>query len=217
MSRLTTLFSTALGLALLGACSQGEAPEEGAEATAQQEAESAPADDLESQIAAMSGPFADVERNMHQQMTSAIGVDAADSWTRKIIAHHQGAVDMSEAFLAQEGGSAEARDIAQRTIDKQTKEIEELERMRKQGEPQQTSAEPYAAAEREMMQAMMAARRDDISESFLRKMLEHHKGGVALSDVLIAAGGDEQTLAKARTTRADQDKDAKEIEAILAG
>ena len=124
---------------------------------------------------------------------------------------------MARVFLDQDGGSEPARAMAQRPIDKQTKEIEELERLLKDGEPQQAAAQNFASAERDMMRAMMNARSDAITDSFLRKMLEHHKGGVAMSEIAVAEGGDAEILEKARKTRDDQAKEAEEAQAMLDG
>lgn len=221
MIRRPVAVAFALAMAPLGACSDQEDEVAGSTDTTmpQGETDEAATNDaeLDRQMAAMTGPFADAERSMSREMTAAVGVDAADTWTRKMIAHHRGAVEMSEAFLAQDGGSPEARDMAQRTIDKQTGEIAELEGLLKDGDAQQASARPYAAAEREMMQEMMAARSDDVTESFLRKMLAHHEGGVALSEVALEQGGDEPILARARATREDQAKEAEDVEKMLAG
>lgn len=222
MSPIVLFAGAALSLALLGAYSQADDAADDATAAAARDAQADGAmmagdAEMDRQMAAMTGPFADAERKMDQAMKSAVGVDVADTWTRKMIAHHQGAVDMARVFLDQDGGSEPARAMAQRTIDKQTKEIEELERLLKDGEPQQAAAQNFASAERDMMRAMMNARSDAITDSFLRKMLEHHKGGVAMSEIAIAEGGDAEILEKARKTRDDQAKEAEEAQAMLDG
>lgn len=219
--RVFALVGAAVAIAGLGACSQSEESEQNAATPMEQASPMAGGqtmmndEEMDRQMAAMTGPFAESERDMHRAMRTAVGVDVADTWTRKMIAHHEGAIEMSRAFLAQEGGREDAQAMAQQVIDKQTKEVAELRSLLKDGEGQPPSAQPYFSAERDMMHAMMNARRDDVTESFLAKMLEHHRGGVALSEVVIAEGKDEQILAKARKTRDDQVKEAAETEEML--
>jgi len=69
--------------------------------------------------------FEAVEMKMDEQMAAAVGADAGDNWVRKMIAHHQGAVDMSKIVLAQKATAAVAK-MARMTIDKQGHEIEDL-------------------------------------------------------------------------------------------
>lgn len=71
-------------------------------------------------------PYAEAEMRMHRAMMAAQGADASETWVRKMIEHHRGAIDMSRVALAQ-AKDKEARDKAQKTIDSQTKEIAELQ------------------------------------------------------------------------------------------
>lgn len=213
------LLSPAIVIGLLAACSQ-QKDENTAETMHEERGQMANGGmmggDLERQMAQMSGPFANAERKMYTAMRDATGVDFSDSWVRKMIAHHQGAVDMARIYLEQEGGRADVRDMAEGTIDKQTQEIAELEKIVREGNRHPAGAEPYASAERDMMHGMMAAARDDVSASFLGKMLEHDKGAVALSEVFLAQGGDHRVEERARQIRDDQRKEASEVEEMMA-
>ncbi len=73
-------------------------------------------------------PFGPVETRMHDQMMAAMGTNAAETWARKMIAHHQGAIDMSQILIDQ-GGDPEVVAAARRTIEMQRREIVELERL----------------------------------------------------------------------------------------
>lgn len=44
-------------------------------------------------------PFGQVESEMHKQMMSASGETVDQTWARKMIAHHEGAIDMSTTVL----------------------------------------------------------------------------------------------------------------------
>lgn len=163
-----------------------------------------------------SGPFADSEMKMDQAMTAAVGVNAADSWVRKMIEHHKGAVDMSRILLAQ-NITGHVADMAQQTIDKQTAEVAALEKLIATGNPDPASAALYQPAQMAMHNAMMSAQGSDVSDTWVRKMLEHHKGAVAMSDVALANGATGAVRAQIEKTKADQQKDIEHIEGMLSG
>lgn len=71
-------------------------------------------------------PFMPAEMSMHEKMMSAKGANAAETWTRKMIEHHRGAIDMSRIVLAQ-SRDARTRTKAQQTITSQTKEVADLQ------------------------------------------------------------------------------------------
>ena len=74
-----------------------------------------------------SNPYLASEMDMHDKMMAAKGKDAAETWTRKMIEHHKGALTMSEVAL-KETDDAIVRKMAQKTIDMQTKDIAELQK-----------------------------------------------------------------------------------------
>lgn len=63
----------------------------------------------------------------------------------------------------------------------------------------------------------MAAKGADISETYLRKMLAHHKGAVAMSDVALANGVTGAVRARVEKTKADQQMEVDMVEAMLRG
>lgn len=161
-------------------------------------------------------PFADLESRMGERMMAAVGVDAGDSWVRKMIEHHQGAIDMARLML-ERNPSEHTADMAQDTIDKQTKEIAELRKLIKEGSPDPASAEPYREAMTSMQQAMMSATGADVEETFMRKMLAHHEGGVTLSEAALESGVSGAVRAQVMKTRDGQQKEAEMVEAMLSG
>lgn len=66
------------------------------------------------------------EMRMSKAMMAAKASDFDVLWARKMIVHHQGAIDMSQSLL-KHGGDAEAKRMAQMTIDENTKAKAELE------------------------------------------------------------------------------------------
>lgn len=69
--------------------------------------------------------YAKVNARMHEGMAD-IPADADEAFMRGMLAHHRGAVEMSEVML-EHGKDAQARDLAQRIIDAQAAEIAEME------------------------------------------------------------------------------------------
>ena len=163
-----------------------------------------------------SGPFGDAEMKMDQAMTAAVGVNAADSWVRKMIEHHKGAIEMSRLLLAQ-NIRGHVADMARQTIQKQMAEVATLEKLVATGNPNPASAAPYQPAQMAMHNAMMAAKGSDISNTWVRKMLEHHKGAVAMSDIALANSATGTVRAQIEKTKAAQQKDIVHIEGMLSG
>ncbi|MBB3873079.1 DUF305 domain-containing protein [Brevundimonas mediterranea] len=71
--------------------------------------------------------FSEAEMGIHRAMMMATDVNTQRTWARKMIAHHRGAIAMSQALLGSDATDAEARRMAQAVIDAQTREIAELE------------------------------------------------------------------------------------------
>ena len=172
--------------------------------------------DMNAMMADPNNPFAQSEMAMDQAMMAAVGVNAQDSWVRKMIQHHRGAVEMSRIVLTQ-NPTAEVAKMAQMTIDMQGKEISDLEKLVATGNPDPASAELYRPAAMQMHNAMMAATGADISETYLRKMLAHHQGAIAMSDIALANGATGAVRAQIEKTKAAQQKEVAMVEAMLRG
>ena len=65
---------------------------------------------------------------MHRAVMLATDVNTQRTWARKMIAHHRGAIAMSQVLLRSDATDVEARRMAQAVVDKVTPEIVELER-----------------------------------------------------------------------------------------
>lgn len=204
MSKMTHLFAASALALVLASCGSGSQPDPAPSASASEPA------------MAETGPFSAAEMAMKEKMDGAVGSNISDAWLAQMIEHHRGAIAMSKIVLDQ-NPSSDVRKMAEDTIAKQGKEIEDLTKLRISGAADPASAAPYRPATMEMHQAMMAALGADISETYLRKMLAHHRGAIAMSDVVIAQGTDPKVLAAAQKTKATQAKEAAMIEDILAG
>lgn len=164
----------------------------------------------------LANPFAQSEGEMDKAMAAAVGSDAGDTWTRKMIEHYRGAVAMSRVALAQ-GVSGDVAKMAQDTIVMQGKEITALEKMVAIGAPDAKTADLYRPAAIEMHDAMVAAKGSNVSDSYLRKMLAHHKGAVAMSDVALSNGASGALRTQIEKTKATQQKEIAMVDAMLRG
>lgn len=175
----------------------------------------AAADDLTA--GSESDPYPASEMKMHEAMISAVGADVSDTWVRKMIEHHKGAIAMAKLELAR-GYDSRVLPIARRLIAKQEEEVAELQALvRNDAAPDPASAKPYQAAEKQMHEAMMEAKGSDASHTFVRKMIPHHQGAIAMSQIVLAQGADERVAAIARRIIADQEAELAELTAILSG
>lgn len=194
---------------LLAACGSNEDPVQNSDNLASAESANATMVDP-------NNPFAQSDMQMNERMMAAVGTDIGDSWVRKMIEHHQGAIDMSRVAL-QQNVRPDPAEMARMTIEKQGKEIEDLRKLLKEGSPNPQSSELYRPAMSQMHNAMMAAKGADVSETFLRKMLEHHRGAVAMSDIALRNGVSGTVRQQIQKTRDDQQKEVRMVEAMLRG
>lgn len=167
-------------------------------------------------IMTATSPFGDAEIRMNDAMMKAVGVNAGDNWVRKMIEHHKGAVEISRQVLTM-SPDAHIAQMANETIEKQTKEIAGLEKLVAQGTPDPASSDLYQPTMDKMHQAMMAANGTSLSETFHHKMLEHHKGAIAMSNVALANGVTGAVHTQVEKTKADQQKEVGMVEAMLRG
>ena len=174
------------------------------------------ANDMNMMAADPNNPFAQSELAMDKAMMAAVGVDAADSWVRKMIEHHRGAVEMSRIVLTQ-NPTPDVAKMAQMTIDMQGMETTDLEKLVATGNPDPAGAELYRPAAMQMHSAMMAASGANVSETYLRKMLAHHQGAVTMSDVALANGATGAVRAQIEKTKASQQREIALVEAMLRG
>lgn len=82
-------------------------------------------------------PYPPAEMEMHQKMMSAAGADATETWVRKMIEHHRGAIAMSKIVL-RDSKDQKVRQMAEKTIAEQEREISDLQAwLREQGKTAQ--------------------------------------------------------------------------------
>ena len=74
---------------------------------------------------------------------------------------------------------------------------------------------PYAASEMDMHQKMMAAKQGDASEMWTRKMIEHHRGAVEMSQIVMRNGATPAVRREAMKTIASQNREIANLNAML--
>lgn len=203
------LFSTTAAVALALTVASCGSTEEPAEAPAANETDGMA-------MADANNPFNASEMQMNEKMMAAVGTDAGDNWAKKMIEHHQGAIVMSQVMLEQDP-TPDVEKMARMGIDKQQKDIEAIRKLLKTGSPDNESAKLYQPAMVEMHEKMMAAKGADVSETFMRKMLEHHRGAVAMSDVALRNGVSGALRQQVEKTKDENQKEAAMVEAMLGG
>lgn len=161
-------------------------------------------------------PFSAAEMQMNEKMMAATGTDVGDNWAKKMIEHHQGAIVMSQVMLEQ-NPTPDVEKMARMGIAKQQADLEAIRKLLKTGAPDNETAKLYQPAMVEMHEKMMAAKGADVSETFMRKMLEHHRGAVAMSDVALRNGVSGALRQQVQKTRDENQKDAAMVEAMLGG
>ena len=167
-------------------------------------------------------PFSAAETKMHEAMTAATGADAGETWARKMIPHHQGALDMSQIVL-RDTQDADIRRMAQKTVEMQTGDIAELRRWLETrvgaaagAAPAASGAEPpFAAAEARMNDAMMSAMGANTDQTWARKMIAHHQGALDMSQVVLRESQDADIRRMAQKTIDMQTADIAEMRAWL--
>ena len=80
---------------------------------------------------------------------------------------------------------------------------------------QPTPANPYPPSEMQMHQKMMSAMGADATETWVRKMVEHHRGGIAMSQIVLRETKDAKVRMMATKTIAEQNKEVGELNTWL--
>jgi uncharacterized protein (DUF305 family) len=130
------------------------------------------------------GPFFHAEMDMKEAMMAAEGSDAGDGWLRLMIAHHKGGSEIIRIFLQQEIAGP-AADFARQEIVRHTRETAEFAEMLKDGPADHESAWIYKPAVAKMHDRMMAVQGVSVTEGWTRKMIEHHRGAVEITSILL--------------------------------
>lgn len=149
--------------------------------------------------------------------TASSGLSLDRAFAAEMIPHHESAIEM--AVIAQDRGeSAFVRRLAESIVNSQTDEIATLEaaeaRLAKAGAERGT----LGLADHMMgmdghAESLRTA--DAFDEAFLKMMIPHHEGAVAMAEIEIAKGQDPDLKALAQEIQAAQEREISEMRTHL--
>jgi uncharacterized protein (DUF305 family) len=79
-----------------------------------------------------------------------------------------------------------------------------------------TKTNPFADAEESMHHKMMKAEGETVDETFVLKMIEHHRGGIEMGGIHMEEGSDPTLHDMVRKSMAHQEKEIQELESWLS-
>lgn len=134
--------------------------------------------------------------------------------------HHRGAIDMSRIEV-QQGKDAVMKKMAQKIIDKQSKEISQLDQLiasmenaPKNYEPSNKESGPGKAMNDGMMSMMKMGTMsmNSIDHEFADMMVKHHKDGIMMSKAIVTYSKTAKLKSMGQMGITDQGKDIREMQ-----
>jgi uncharacterized protein (DUF305 family) len=163
-----------------------------------------------------------MERNMEQmeKMRSLGSSDKDFAAMMKI--HHMGAIEMARVQLAN-GTDEQVKAMAQRMIDDQQQEISALDAFLNNNNQNSAATDKRSPFYDKVMKEMDNLDMDDMEHSgsvdrqFLQMMIPHHQGGIAMADLYLKNGAQDQKLkAMAGKIKTEQQKEIQQMQGRLA-
>lgn len=133
-----------------------------------------------------------------------------------MIAHHVGAVEMSELLL-KKGKDPILKSFAEEVIAAQNTEIEQMKNFQNTHEIS-TDYEKFQQALNQSMAAMMDKNikvHHDIDKDYAQQMIPHHKSAVEMAEVYLKFGKQPELLKLSKSIVAEQNKEIAELEMWL--
>ena len=133
-----------------------------------------------------------------------------------MIAHHVGAVEMSELLL-EKGKDPILKSFAEEVIAAQNTEIEQMKNFQNTREIS-TDYEKFQQALNQSMAAMMDKNikvHDDIDKDYAQQMIPHHKSAVDMAEVYLKFGKQPDLLALSKSIVTEQNNEIAELEMWL--
>lgn len=151
-------------------------------------------------------------------MTSSPGAAKAPydaQFLDSMAAHHQGAIEMA-MLVPERAQHNELKEKAREMIDKQNKEIDQLQSWKKAWYPNQKAAvnlrlPGMKAMDMKQMEKLTSSRGHDFDLQFLQMMIKHHQGGIAMAQDALKRASHSEVKVQARTIIDDQKKEQTEL------
>lgn len=203
--KFTTLSATALAAALaLAGCSSGPS------------GSPAPASSPASSATSMPG----MGPGMSSSAPAAADHNAADTmFAQGMIPHHEQAVEMSEMVLSKTDVPASVTDLATRIKAAQAPEIELMTGwLESWKEPARMAAghDMGGMMGEDDLKQLEAARGTEAARLFLKQMVAHHEGAVAMAKTEISRGRNPDAIQLGKDIVSAQEAEIKEMQALLA-
>jgi uncharacterized protein (DUF305 family) len=153
-------------------------------------------------------------RMKSMKMTGDFDIDFANM----MIAHHQGAIDMSQQELSS-GRDEKMKSMAEKIITAQKEEISQLQDFVKNYKP---SGMKHGEGELEKSMSDMETKMrsmqmsGDTDKDFAMMMKEHHAAAIAMSKKQLTHGMNAKLKKMAQKTIADQNREIKEFESWIS-
>jgi uncharacterized protein (DUF305 family) len=160
-------------------------------------------------VGAFAGQAAAQTQTDIDMLKGKAGQEFEVTWMSMMIQHHEGAVDMAE-MAATRAVHQEVKDVAQNIIRDQTKEIADLTNWLQQW----YNATPQAGMMHEdmgMAGMLQNATGDEFDKLFLQLMHEHHRGAIAMAELVPDRATHEELKALARNIITTQEAEIQQF------
>jgi uncharacterized protein (DUF305 family) len=162
-----------------------------------------------------------MERNMDQMKdVKSLGTTDKDFASMMKI-HHTGAVEMAQLQLSG-GTDQQLKDMAQNIIREQQQEVREFDAFLADTDQNNTAGKSspfYDRVIKEMKNMNMGDmdHSGSIDQQFVKLMIPHHQGGIAMANLYLKTGAQEEKLKTiANSIRVGQQKEIQQLQAWLA-
>jgi uncharacterized protein (DUF305 family) len=220
IKQLQLMAISALTAVLLVACGGGENTTE--ETTTTTEETTGGNSDAAMDTAMAGGSMMRLMHENMQQMQDMKGKMTGDpdyDFAQMMAIHHQGAVQMAQEELAS-GTDSQLKEMAQKNIDDQTKEINELQAFMNQHKPTTGDTATTMKMMHPMHSMMTHMHQQDMSgmntdQSFAHMMISHHQMAIEMSKEFLKMGKTQEMKQTAQKIIDEQSTEIKALEAWL--
>ena len=132
-----------------------------------------------------------------------------------LIEHHDGAIRLADLEL-QKGDDADAKAIAQKTKEQQTKERQDLQRLQQQlGGPGTGMSADMKAKQAKAEKELSSASGHDADHAFLKHMTDHHKDGIQMVQNSLPNLKNDELKQMGQKMVQDQQKDVEKMQKMM--